>query len=64
MRLTIFQLPQVKENCGLSRLSIYSMMKKGAFLQSFCICAKAIDWKEADIIQWIEDRAEIVKTIS
>jgi prophage regulatory protein len=59
MRPTILRLPQVKETCGLSRSSIYNMMKDGTFPQSFRIGAKAIGWLDSDIQAWIDDRVQV-----
>lgn len=61
MRPTILRLPQVKETCGLSRSSIYNMMKDGTFPQSFRIGAKAIGWLDSDIQAWIDDRVQTSK---
>ncbi len=52
----IIRLPEVKDQTGLSRSSIYLRMSKGEFPQSISLGGRAIGWLEEDINQWIEDR--------
>jgi prophage regulatory protein len=52
----IIRLPEVKDQTGLSRSSIYLRMSKGKFPQSISLGDRAIGWLEEDINQWIEDK--------
>ena len=47
---------KVEELTGLSRASIYRLMRKGRFPLPVKVSATAVRWKESDITAWIESR--------
>lgn len=49
----ILRLDGTKAATGLSRSTIYNMMKSGEFPQSILLGARAIGWLESDVQQWI-----------
>ena len=53
------KLPTVKSMTGLSKSSIYAMMKKGEFPNSIAIGNRAVAWVEAHIEQWIEEKISL-----
>lgn len=52
----ILRLRAAKELTGLSRNSIYLMMRAGTFPKNISLGARAVGWLEADIQAWIDSR--------
>ena len=44
------------EKTGLSRSTIYLMMKSGTFPKNVQLGARAVGWLESDIQAWIDSR--------
>ncbi len=53
---SIIRLPQVKQRTGLSRSTIYALIKAGQFKAPISLGARAVGWLESDISEFIEDR--------
>ena len=47
---------EVEELTGLSRASIYRLMRSGSFPLPVRVSATAVRWKASDIAVWIESR--------
>ena len=47
---------EVEELTGLSRASIYRLMRSGSFPLPVRVSATAVRWKASDITAWIESR--------
>jgi len=54
--LVILRLKQTINKTGLSRSSIYSMMKSGQFPKSYRLSARAVGWLESDIDSFIASK--------
>ncbi|HCD5199874.1 TPA: AlpA family transcriptional regulator [Vibrio parahaemolyticus] len=54
----IIRLPEVKEQTGLSRSTIYLQMSQGKFPRSLSLGARAVGWLQADIDQWLDKLKE------
>ena len=52
----ILRLHQVTEMIGLSRATIYRLVKMNRFPKSITIGIKAVGWIEAEIEMWIAER--------
>lgn len=52
----VLRLKSVQDTTGLSRSSIYLMMRDGRFPKSISLGARSIGWLESDIQSWIESR--------
>jgi prophage regulatory protein len=52
----ILRLGHVKTKTGLSRSSIYSFIKAGAFPASVRLGARAVGWFEHEVDAWLESR--------
>lgn len=52
----ILRLNQVTETVGLSRASIYRLMKINLFPKNITIGIKAVGWIESEIEMWITER--------
>lgn len=57
--IAILRLPQVAERTGLGKSAIYSRMKAGAFPQPVDLGGRAVGWRVADVVAWIEQRQEL-----
>ena len=54
----ILKLPAVIERTGLSRSSIYSYVANNRFPAPIKLGERSVGWIEANINQWIADRAD------
>jgi len=52
---------QVAERTGLSRATIYNMMKSGAFPMKTALGTRAIGWLESEISLWMASRKSVEK---
>ena len=55
---TILRLPQLKQLIGLSRSSIYSLMRGGEFPSAIKLGPRSVGWLESEIHSWLESRIE------
>lgn len=53
---TILRLPQVQTRLGLSRSSIYLLIKKGELVRPIKLGERAIGWPESDIEDYINKK--------
>lgn len=56
------RIRQVKVRTGLSRATIYNMMKKGSFPMKTALGVRAVGWLESEIAQWMASRKDVTKT--
>jgi prophage regulatory protein len=56
MSSKILRLRDVQSWTGLSRSSIYLMMRDGGFPKSLSLGTRSVGWLEADIQGWIDSR--------
>jgi len=56
MAESILRLPQVKQRTGLSRSTIYLLIKGGHFKAPISLGARAVGWLESDIADFIDAR--------
>lgn len=59
--IRILRLPDVKQLTGLSRSTIYAMMKEGSFPKNIPLGVRSVGWKESEVIHWIESRLNLSK---
>ena len=52
----LLRRPEVEEITGLSRASIYRLMRSGDFPLPVKVSSTAVRWKESDIHAWIQSR--------
>lgn len=52
----ILRLKAVQDSTGLSRSTIYLMMRAGVFPKSISLGLRSVGWLEADIQSWIDSR--------
>jgi len=55
---TIYRLPQVMARTGLSRSTIYELIRKGKFPSQINLGPRAVGWIESEIVNWIEARID------
>lgn len=53
----LYRLPELIENIGLKRSSIYQLMAEGRFPKPLKISARAVAWRAGDIAKWQSERA-------
>lgn len=54
----ILRITQVKERTGLSRTTLYTLIKQGKFAAPIPLGARAVGWLSSDIDAWIEARVK------
>ena len=59
--MRILRLPEVLRITGLSRASIYRLVRSGIFPPSVKLTARTIGWYSTDIETWIAARAATSK---
>jgi prophage regulatory protein len=52
----LLRLPAVKDMTGLSKTTIYDLIKQGKFPDRIKVTERASRWKSADIDAWIDGR--------
>ena len=56
MSVTILRLAQVKARTGLSRTTIYELIKAGEFPGPIGISARSVGWVESEIDSWLSGK--------
>jgi prophage regulatory protein len=54
----LLRFPTVRERTGLSRSTIWRLERRGEFPRHRRISANAVAWVEAEVINWIQSRAD------
>jgi len=60
----ILRLKQTKERTGLSRSTLYSLIKEGKFPPPIPLGARAVGWLSSDVDAWIESRVKASRSKS
>jgi prophage regulatory protein len=48
----LLRLPELVRTVGLSRSQLYEMQRNGTFPHSIKLSARAVAWREADVLSW------------
>jgi prophage regulatory protein len=54
--MKVLRIAQVTNDLGLSRSSVYSLMKEGAFPKPISLGARSVGWLDFEIFNWLESR--------
>lgn len=60
----ILRVPEVSHDTGLSRSTIYSLVKRGEFPAPISLSERAVGWLSSDIQAWIEQRAAASQAVA
>lgn len=52
----ILRRPSVESITGLSRSTIYDWMVRGEFPQPVKLGARAVSWRESEVLAWVDAR--------
>ena len=55
---TIWRLPEVLRQTGLSRSTVYEMIARGDFPQQVQLGRRAVGWIAEDVVQWIHGKVD------
>ncbi|WP_217426170.1 helix-turn-helix transcriptional regulator [Pandoraea commovens] len=58
-KVALLRRPDVERITGLSRSSIYAMMKIGEFPRSIPLTGRIVAWLESEILGWVQSRIDI-----
>jgi prophage regulatory protein len=53
MTKKLIRLPKVEDMTGLCRSAIYDQMDRGIFPRPLRISARAVAWRESDVLEWM-----------
>lgn len=56
MQNTMLRRVEVEQICGLSRSTIYRLLKEGKFIQPIKIGPRAVRWPKQELVDWISTR--------
>lgn len=56
MSKKILRLPQLMSKTGLSRSTIYLLLKQGGMPKSINLGQRSVGWLESDIDDWIDNK--------
>lgn len=59
--MRILRLPEVSHATGLSRSTIYRLVRSGTFPQSVALTARTVGWRIDEVEAWIAARAATSK---
>ena len=57
----VWRLPEVIIQTGLSRSTIYEMIKRGEFPRQFNLGARAVGWVADDVLAWLDAKILVAK---
>ncbi len=57
----VWRLPEVIIQTGLSRSTIYEMIKRGEFPRQFKLGARAVGWVADDVLAWLDAKSLVAK---
>lgn len=60
--MAFWRLNKVLEETGLSKSTVYDLMKKGGFPAAIRLSKKAIGWSDVEVRTWQEDRVKASRT--
>ena len=49
---------QVRDLTGLSRTTRWRLERRGQFPKRVALTERCVGWSEAEVLQWLQDRAE------
>jgi prophage regulatory protein len=52
----LLKLPEVEHLVALKKSTIYNLVKQGKFPRCVQQGPRSVAWKEADVLQWVQDR--------
>ncbi len=52
----IHRLPSALDITGLCRTSLYNNLKEGNFPEPVRLGARAVGWRESDLMAWVQSR--------
>lgn len=55
---SIIRLPEVTQQTGLSKATIYRLINEGKFPKQFKLGQRSSGWLASEINQWVEQRIE------
>ncbi len=64
MNNKVLKIKTVQNSTGLSRSSIYLMMREGSFPKSLSLGTRSVGWLEADIQSWIDSKVSEREALS
>ena len=58
-RIKVIRLPEVIERVGMSKPSIYRLMREEVFPNQIRVGIRAVGWIESEIDEWLEEARRI-----
>ena len=58
----LVKIDAVLEVCAISRSSLYEMISRGEFPAPVRVGVRAVAWRQAEVLEWIESRPQVTNT--
>ncbi|SHH95945.1 helix-turn-helix transcriptional regulator [Ferrimonas marina] len=58
MAINVIRLPKVITKTGLSRATIYALVKAGQFPKQIKLGSRSVGWVESEIDSWLEQQLD------
>lgn len=52
----VYRIDDLRRVIGLSKWTVYDLIKKGDFPQPIQLTSKAVGWRASDIQRWVDER--------
>ncbi|WP_040727655.1 AlpA family transcriptional regulator [Thiomicrorhabdus sp. Kp2] len=59
MNKRIYRLKALVSELGLSKTTIYALIKEGQFPKPVSLTARSVGWKAEDIEEWLNSRKKV-----
>lgn len=56
MTQLVYRIGDLQRVIGLSKWTVYKLMKTGDFPQPIQLTSKAVGWRASDVEKWVNDR--------
>lgn len=56
MTKMVYSIEDLKEQIGLSKWTVYDLIKKGEFPRPVQLSTNRVGWRDADLRNWLEQR--------
>ncbi len=63
MTKMVYSIGDLKELIGLSKWTVYDLIKKGEFPRPVQLSTNRVGWRDADVRRWLDERPHTTETL-
>lgn len=64
MTKMVYSIGDLKELIGLSKWTVYDLIKKGEFPRPVQLSTNRVGWRDSDVRRWLDERPPTTETPS